>query len=109
MSVMTLSEVCRELSVSRRTIQGYEQLGLLRPTGRNDRGWLLYDGECREKIKQIVFYQRIGLKRKEIQHMQGATTEVQKDILRRQRDIIQRDVTEKVDLVRMINKLIDEN
>ena len=43
MSVMTLSETCKELRVSRRTIQGYEQMRLLQPSGKNDRGWLLYD------------------------------------------------------------------
>lgn len=107
MSVMTLREVCKELSVSRRTIQGYEKMGLLQPSGRNDRGWLLYDGECRERIRLIMFYQEIGLQRKEIRYIQTATSEVRKDILCRQKEKIQREMKEKEDLIRIINELIE--
>lgn len=109
MSEMTLSEVCKELSVSRRTIQGYEQVGLLQPSGRNNRGWLLYDMECRERIKLIIFYQKIGLKRKEIRYLQEASPEIRRNILKRQRERIQKDVSEKNELVRAISELIDED
>ena len=106
MSVMTLREVCEELSVSRRTIQGYEKMGLLQPSGRNERGWLLYDGACREKIRLIMFYQEIGLQRKEIRYIQTAAPEERKDMLLRQRERIQRDMKEKEDLIKVINELI---
>lgn len=106
---MTLSETCKELRVSRRTIQGYEQMGLLQLSGKNDRGWLLYDEECREKIKLIIFYQKIGLERKEIQYMQSATPEIQKIILKRQRERIQQDMSEKTEPISMISVLIGED
>ena len=41
--VMTLHELCDAFGISRRTVQGYEKLGLVRATGRNPRGYLLYD------------------------------------------------------------------
>lgn len=33
MNTMTLREVCDSLGVSRRTVQGYEKAGLVKPTG----------------------------------------------------------------------------
>ena len=40
---MTLHELCDAFGISRRTVQGYEKHGLVRATGRNPRGYLLYD------------------------------------------------------------------
>lgn len=66
MSIRTLREVCEVLDISRRTIQGYEELGLLVPSGKNERGWLLYDEACQERIKLLRFYQNAGFRVKEI-------------------------------------------
>ena len=66
MSIRTLREVCEVLGISRRTIQGYEELGLLVPSGKNERGWLLYDEACQERIKLLRFYQNAGFQGKEI-------------------------------------------
>ena len=56
----TLREICAQLGVSHRTVQGYEKWGLLAPTGKNKYGYLLYDQLAVEKIKTIRFYQLAG-------------------------------------------------
>ena len=53
MSEMTLREVCDTSGVTRRAVQGYERAGLVAPTGRNRRGYLLYDEPAQEKIRKI--------------------------------------------------------
>lgn len=74
----TLRELCAELRVSRRAVQGYEKWGLLAPTGRNKYGHLLYDQNAKERVKTIRFYQRVGFTLKEIKELLDAPREVKK-------------------------------
>ena len=63
---MTLREICVAAGVTRRAVQGYEQAGLVSPTGKTPRGYLLYDIDSQERIKQIRLYQQLGFSIKEI-------------------------------------------
>lgn len=49
----TLKEVCTELGVSRRAIQGYEAVGLVKATRKNKYGYLLYNQYAQERIERI--------------------------------------------------------
>lgn len=55
-----LRQVCAELNISRRTIQGYEKEGLVSPSGKNKYGHLLYGEAERERIRLVRFYQQVG-------------------------------------------------
>lgn len=68
-STKTLREMCDELGVSRRTIQGYEKEGLVSASGRNKYGYLLYNEASQRKIAQIRLYQEFGFKVKEIKYL----------------------------------------
>lgn len=65
----TLQEVCRELEVTRRAIQGYEKAGLVSATNRNKYGHLLYDETAQQRIKQIRLYQQFGFSIREIKEL----------------------------------------
>ena len=84
---MTLREVCRTCHVSRRAVQGYEKHGLVRPTGRSERGYLLYDAAAQQRIRQIKRYQEFGFRVKEIRELLQAPPSMLKEKLlaRRQR------------------------
>lgn len=56
---MTLREICETLEVSRRAIQGYENAGLVKATGRNKYGHLLYDDKAKERIANGIGEYRI--------------------------------------------------
>ena len=62
----TLREVCSNFRVSRRAVQGYENAGLVAPSGRNKKGHLLYDEKAQMRIEQIKTYQDMGFTIKEI-------------------------------------------
>ncbi len=66
MKKYTLREVCEMTGVSRRAIQGYEKAGLVRSSGKNERGYLLYDEERVERIKTVRLFQQFGFTVKEI-------------------------------------------
>lgn len=69
----TLKELCTELGVSRRAIQGYEEAGLVRASGKNKYGHLLYNQRVQERIERIKFFQDLGFSIKEIGGLIDAT------------------------------------
>ena len=75
MQEMTLREVCIMVGVTRRAVQCYEQEGLVRATGKNKYGYLLYDEMAVQRIKDIKMYQDFGFKLKDIKVLFGAPKE----------------------------------
>ena len=55
-----------EFMISRRVIEGYEELGLIRPTAKTDRGSYLYDEETFRRIGFIRLCQKMGFELKDI-------------------------------------------
>lgn len=84
MEYMTLREVCDCAGVSRRAIQGYESAGLIHASGKNERGYLLYDLHSLDRIKQIKLYQQFGFSIKEIGGIIDAPGSVLKAVLENQ-------------------------
>lgn len=76
-----LREVCAAARVSRRAVQGYEKAGLVSATGRNDRGYLLYDAAAQKRIEQVKMYQEFGFSIKEIVAIIDAPEDVLKAAL----------------------------
>ena len=67
-----LREVCEMLGISRRTVQGYEKKGIVKPSGKNKYGYLLYDKSEIEKIAFAQFLQSMGFSLDEIAHIMRA-------------------------------------
>ena len=65
----TLSEIRKELDISRKAIQGYEKHGLINPFGKNKYGHLIYDEKTVETIIRIRFYQKLGFTVQEIKDL----------------------------------------
>ena len=77
----TLRQVCTELKVSRRAVQGYEKAGLVAASGKNKYGHLLYGEPERERIRLVRFYQQLGFQLKEIKELLEADGPVRKATL----------------------------
>ena len=85
----TLRQVCDELGISRRTIQGYEEKQLVQPIARNKYGHLLYDDKAVKRIAFIRFSQQIGFTVKEIREFADGSPGEIKGILSRQAALLQ--------------------
>ena len=99
MREITLKEMCSATGLSRRTIQGYEQFGLVSAIKRNKYGHLIYDEECRQRIETIRFYQELKFSLKEIKELIDAPKEVIKMALIK-------NVTQLKDETNHLNKII---
>lgn len=75
----TLRQMCAELKISRRTVQGYEKAGLVAPSGKNKYGYLLYGETERERIRLIRFYQQMEFRLREIKELMDADDSIKKE------------------------------
>ena len=97
---MTLREICETLEVSRRAIQGYENAGLVKATGRNKYGHLLYDDKAKERIAKIRFYQ-------DITSIIDAPNQVVRNVLEQQVQKLVKEQMKMDDLIKEANQIID--
>jgi len=65
----TLSEIRKELGITRKAIQGYENNGLISSDEKDRYGRHVYDEETLKKIIEIRFYQKLGFSVKEIKKL----------------------------------------
>ena len=64
-----LSEVCRIIGVTRRALQGYDEIGLLNPTDKTRGGYWLYDDRALDKLALIQIFVEIGYSRSHIKEI----------------------------------------
>ena len=65
----TISQVAELTGISTRTLQYYDEIGLLKPSELTESGYRLYDNEALQKLQQILFFKELGFKLKEIQEI----------------------------------------
>lgn len=64
--MLTVHEVSKLAGVSVRTLQHYDNIGLLPPTMRTDAGYRLYDEASLERLQQILLFRELEFPLKEI-------------------------------------------
>jgi MerR family transcriptional regulator, thiopeptide resistance regulator len=62
----TVSQVARMSLVSVRTLHHYDEIGLLRPSGRSEAGYRLYSDADLQRLQQILFFRELELSLEEI-------------------------------------------
>ena len=63
---MTVNEVSKITGLSVRTLQYYDKIGLLSPSGHTDAGYRLYDDTALERLQQIMLFRELEFPLKEI-------------------------------------------
>ncbi len=65
----TISQVAELTGISPRTLQYYDEIGLLKPSELTQSGYRLYDDGTLQKLQQILFFKELGFKLKEIKEI----------------------------------------
>lgn len=65
----TISQVAQITGISIRTLQYYDEIGLLKPSGRTPSGYRLYDDEALQELQQILFFKELGFPLKDIREI----------------------------------------
>ena len=106
MERMSLKTLCEKLDVSRRIIQGYEEKGLLGPSGKNKYGHLLYDEKAYHRAKMIKFLRQLGFGLNEIKMIIDAPEEVLKEALKRRVEELEIDKDRLIQIIEEANDFI---
>ena len=67
--MMTVNEVSKLTGVSIRTLQYYDKIGLLHPSGYTDAGYRLYDDAALEILQQILLFRELEFPLKDIKEI----------------------------------------
>ena len=65
----TISQVAKLTGVSTRTLQYYDEIGLLKPSETTDSGYRLYNDDTLQELQQILFFKELGFKLIEIKEI----------------------------------------
>ena len=65
----TISQVAELANISIRTLQYYDEIGLLKPSELTKSSYRLYNEEALQKLQQILFFKELGFKLKEIKEI----------------------------------------
>ena len=64
--MMTVNEVSKLTGVSIRTLQYYDNIGLLKPAEYTESGYRLYDDVALERLQQILLFRELEFPLKDI-------------------------------------------
>lgn len=67
--MQTISEVAKLTGISTRTLQYYDEIGLLKPSALTESGYRLYDEDALQILQQILFFKELGFRLKEIKEI----------------------------------------
>lgn len=105
---MTLREVCEAAAVSRRAVQGYEKVGLVSASGKNERGYLMYDQDSLERIRTIRLFQQLGFTIREIREIIDAPDQILKAALEERLGELKKKSLHTGLLIEKVNELIEK-
>jgi DNA-binding transcriptional MerR regulator len=86
----TVSQVARMAGVSVRALHHYDEIGLLRPSGRSEAGYRLYQQADLERLQQVMFFRALEFPLEQIARLMkdpdfdvGAALRMQRQLLAR--------------------------
>lgn len=65
----SISQVAKLTGVSIRTLQYYDEIGLLKPSKLTTAGYRIYDDDALQTLQQILFFKELGFSLKEIKEI----------------------------------------
>lgn len=106
MTTHKVSEVARLAGVTVRTLHHYDEIGLLRPSGRTAADYRLYDHGDLERLQEILFWRELGLPLDEIQRLMADPDHDRAASLRRQRRLLGERVVHLKAMVAAIDRVL---
>ena len=84
----TVKEVSNLTGISVRTLHYYDEIGLLKPTGKSEAGYRLYDDKALETLQQVLFFREFDIPLKEIKVVMANPALDRNQILQMQRKML---------------------
>jgi DNA-binding transcriptional MerR regulator len=84
----TVGEVSELAGVTVRTLHHYDEIGLVRPSGRSEAGYRLYSQADLERLQEVVVWRQLGFSLSEAQELLDDPGYDRGAALRRQRELV---------------------
>ena len=84
----TVKEISDLTGISVRTLHYYDEIGLLKPTGKSEAGYRLYDDKALETLQSILFFREFDIPLKEIKTVMENPVLERNQILQMQRKML---------------------
>lgn len=92
LNMRTVGELSELASVTVRTLHHYDEIGLLSPSDRSEVGYRLYSYEDLRRLQEIIVWRQLGFSLAEIQGLLDDPDHNRVSALRRQRELVERDL-----------------
>lgn len=103
----TVGEVARLASITVRTLHHYDEIGLVRATGRTDAGYRLYGDADLERLQTALFYRELGFRLDEIRAVMDAPDFDRERALHQQRELLTAESDRLQRMIRAVDAAID--
>ena len=101
----SISQVAKLTGVSIRTLQYYDEIGLLKPSKLTSSGYRLYDDAALQILQQILFFKELGFQLKEINEIMKKSDSDRTAIFKKQKELflLKRNRTDR--LIQLLERL----
>jgi DNA-binding transcriptional MerR regulator len=104
---LTVGQVAEDFGVTVRTLHHYDEIGLVRPSGRTTAGYRLYDEQDLTRLQNVVVYRRLGFALDDVAGLLDGEPADVEGHLRRQRAALLTRLDELAELVTAIDRALE--
>ena len=101
----TISQVAKLTGISVRTLQYYDEIGLLKPTALTESGYRLYSDAALEQLQQILFFKELDFSLKDILNILQKPDYEKAEIYRSQKALLSLKRNRLSKLIRLLERL----
>lgn len=104
----TVGRVAAEVGTTVRALHHYDEIGLVRPSGRTGSGYRVYDDADVDRLRQVLTYRSLGLSLEDVRHVLDDPAADARAHLRRSRALLLGRVDALHDAVARIDRALQE-
>ena len=105
----SVNEVSKLSGVSRRTLQYYDQIGLLPPSAVKESGYRQYNDESLRRLWNILFYKELGFSLDDIRLLIENSKEMEKEIMRQHKQILLEKQSGLQKMIRSVDRILNDD
>ncbi len=104
----SVNEVSKLSGVSRRTLQYYDEIGLLPPSEVKKSGYRQYDDESLRRLWNILFYKELGLSLDDIRLLLESPKDMEKVLIQRHKQILLEKQSQLQKLLHSVDRVLND-
>ena len=109
MKMKAVRDVSLISGLSRRTLQYYDEIDLLKPAAIKPSGYRLYDELCLERLWRILFYKELGFTLEEIKKILDTTPDIEKKLMEKHRLLLVKKQERLAGMINSIERILEGN